>query len=107
MPFRWLAFRYSGENHDFDNRCLVQKLNAITDALALKDIIYGAESGRLWEHEHHADYFSSNERIDHVLLNNLTESHQLLRDTGLSFDAAQALLIQTMFVSPIWSIGKL
>ena len=90
---------HSGENHDFDNRCLVQKLNAITDALALKDIIYGAESGRLWEHEHHADYFSSNERIDHVLLNNLTESHQLLRDTGLSFDAAQALLIQTMFVA--------
>ena len=90
---------HSGENRDFDNRCLVRELNAITDALALKNIIYGAESGRLWEHEHHTDYFSSNERIDHVLLNNLTKSHQLLCDTGLSPDAAQALLIQTMFIA--------
>ena len=88
---------YSGENHDFDNRCLVRELNVITDSLALKDIIYGAESGRLWEE--HSDYFSSKERIDHVLLNNLTETYRLLRNTGLSTDAAQALLVQAMFIA--------
>ena len=86
--FSLARFPHSGENHDFDDRCLVQELNAINQALILKDIIYGAESGRLWEE--HADYFRSQERIDHVLLGNLTASHQLLRDSGLSFDAAQA-----------------
>ena len=87
----------SGENHDFDNRCLVWELNAVTNALALKDIIYGAESGRLWQQ--HADYFRSKERIDQVLLENLTASHQMLCDMGLSSDAAQALLIQAMFIA--------
>ena len=89
---------HSGENHDFDDRCLVgRELNSVTDALVLKDIIYSVESGRLWEKN--ADYFQSKERIDQFLLNNLTASHQLLCDTGLRSDAAQALLIQTMFVA--------
>ena len=95
--FSLARFPHSGENHDFDDRCLIQELNAINQALILKDIIYGAESGRLWEE--HADYFRSQERIDHVLLGNLTASHQLLRDSGLSFDAAQALLVQAMFIA--------
>ena len=88
---------YAGEQLEFDSRCLVRKLNAITDALALKNIIYSAESGRFWEV--HDRYFSSKERIDHVLLNNLTETYQLLRSTELSVDAAQALLVQTMFIA--------
>ena len=87
----------SGETHDFDNRCLVRQLSAATDALALKDIIYGAESGRFWQQ--HADYFRSKDRIDQVLVDNLTASHQMLCDTGLSSDAAQALLIQAMFIA--------
>ena len=87
----------SGDNHDFDNRCLVAELSAVADALALKDIVYGAESGRLWQQ--HADYFRPAERVDQVLLNNLTASHQMLCDTGLSTDAAQALLIQAVFVA--------
>ena len=89
---------HAGENpDDFDNRCLIRELNAVTEALMLKDLIYGAESGRLWEK--HADYFSSKERIDQVLLKNLTVSHQLLCKTGLSSDATQALLIQAMFIA--------
>jgi hypothetical protein len=88
---------HAGENYDFDHRCLVRELSAATDALALKEIIYGAESGRFWQQ--HADYFKSKERIDQVLLNNLIASHQLLRETGLTADAAQALLIQTMFIA--------
>ena len=86
---------------DFDDRCLVRDFNAVSDALMLRDIVYGAESGRLWEE--HAEYFRSGERIDQVLLDNLATSYRLLRDdsddTGLSADAAQALLVQTMFIA--------
>lgn len=81
----------------FDERCLVRELDAVANALAVKEFIYGAESGRLWDD--YADYFSPSERIDHVLLNNLTVSHQELCGQGLSRDAAQALLIQTMFIA--------
>ena len=88
---------YSGEDHDFDSRCLVRELNAVTHALEIRDIIYGAESGRLWEQ--HAEFFNFKERIDQVLLNNLIQSHQLLLNADLSYDAAQALLIQTMFIA--------
>lgn len=88
---------YVGLDEEFDRRCLVQELDAISDALALKEIIYGVESGRLWSK--HANYFDPKERIDQVLLTNLTESHQLLCDAGLSSDSAQALLIQAMFIA--------
>lgn len=82
-------------NQEFDHRCLIDTLNATADALKIRNLIYGAESGRLWKE--HADFFRPRERIDQVLLDNLTESHKLLCET-LSSDAAQALLIQTMFV---------
>ena len=89
---------HSGENHDFEDRCLISGFDAVSDALMLKDIVYGAESGRLWEE--HAEYFGSGERIDQVLLDNLVTSYRLLcDDTGLSSDAAQALLVQTMFIA--------
>ena len=89
---------HSGENHDFEHRCLIPGFDAVSDALMLRDIVYGAESGRLWEER--AEYFSSGERIDQVLLDNLTTSYRLLcDDTGLSSDAVQALLVQTMFIA--------
>ena len=89
---------HSGENDDFEDRCLIPGFDAVSDALMLRDIVYGAESGRLWEE--HAEYFRSSERIDQVLLDNLTTSYRMLRDdTGLSSDAAQALLVQTMFIA--------
>jgi len=91
---------HSGENHDFDDRCLVQELSSVSHALMLKDIVYGVESGRFWEEN--ASYFPSEERIDQVLLDNLTTSYKLLRGprgTDLSFDAAQALLVQAMFIA--------
>ena len=81
----------------FDDRCLVQELDAVADGLAIKDFIYGVESGRLWEH--YADYFMPSERIDQVLLNNLSVSHDALYRDSMSTDAAQALLIQTMFIA--------
>ena len=89
---------HSGENDDFEDRCLIPGFDAVSDALMLRDIVYGAESGRLWEE--HAEYFRPGERIGQVLLDNLVTSYRLLRDdTGLSADAAQALLVQTMFIA--------
>ena len=82
--------------HEFDQRCLIEALNATADALKIRNIVYGAESGRLWKE--HADFFRPKERIDQVLLDNLTESHKSLCKS-LSPDAAQALLIQTMFIA--------
>lgn len=81
----------------FHADCLVQALNAAADAAAVGNLVYGAESGRFWEE--HRDYFKLEERVDRVLLDNLTESHRLLRDAGLPADAAQALLVQAMFVA--------
>ena len=89
---------HSGENDDFEDRCLIPGFDAVSDALMLRDIVYGAESGRLWEE--HAEYFRPGERIDQVLLDNLVTSYRLLcDDTGLSADAAQALLVQVMFIA--------
>ena len=39
--------------HEFDQRCLIEALNATADALKICNIVYGAESGRLWKE--HAD----------------------------------------------------
>ena len=89
--------RFPGED-DFD-RCLVDELDAVTDALTLQNLAYATESGRFWEQEEYRDYFDPRERVDHVLLDNLTESHRLLRDGGLPTEAAQALLVQTTFVA--------
>ena len=90
--------REGESQRDFEYRCLIPGFDAVSDALMLRDIVYGAESGRLWEE--HAEYFRSSERIDQVLLDNLTTSYRLLRDdTGLSAEAAQALLVQVMFVA--------
>ncbi len=77
--------------------CLVRTLDATTHALALGNLVYSAESGRYWEE--HPEHFRTEERVDQVLLGNLTESHELLQDAGLSADAAQALLVQAMFVA--------
>jgi type I restriction-modification system DNA methylase subunit len=84
-------------DHEFEQRCLIATLEATADALEIGNLIYGAESGRLWKE--HAEYFDAKERIDEVLLENLNASHQALCKTNLSSDAAQALLIQAMFIA--------
>lgn len=80
----------------FDRRCLIDTLDATAHALEIRDLVYSAESGRLWKD--YSDYFQMKERIDQVLLENLTQSHKLL-STNLPADAAQALLIQAMFIA--------
>ena len=81
----------------FDARCLVRELDAVTHALAVRNLIYAAESGRMWQE--HPKYFKSVERIDQVLLENLTVAHETLQNDGLSAAGAQALLMQTMFIA--------
>lgn len=90
-----LARRPHTDDQLFDDRCLVHELDAVAEGLAVKNLIYSAESGRLWEH----NSFKPSERIDQVLLSNLSVSHRALCRSGLSTDAAQALLIQTMFIA--------
>lgn len=88
---------YADPGDEFERRCLIETLDATADALSLKDMVYGAESGRFWEE--HASFFKPKERVDQILLENLTSSHAMLCEAGLSSDAAQALLIQTMFIA--------
>lgn len=92
-----LARKPFEDENVWEATCLVQKLDAIADALALKNLVYAAESGRLLEE--HADDFPTDERIDQVLLDNLTVAHSALQREGLSAEGAQALLIQTMFIA--------
>lgn len=81
----------------FETRCLIESLDLTAEVLRIRGLIDGAESGRLWRD--YGAYFPPKERIDQVLLENLRVSHQLLRADGLSSDAAQALLIQAMFIA--------
>jgi hypothetical protein len=85
----------------FESRCLIQTLNLAAEALRAQDLINGAESGRLWRD--YSAFFRPEERIDQVLLDNLNVAHGLLKgdeDRGrLSSDAAQVVLIQTMFIA--------
>ena len=92
-----LARKPLEDEHIWEAECLIQALDAIADALALKNLLYAAESGRLLEE--HASYFRADERIDQVLLDNLTAAHAVLKRDGLSAEGAQALLIQTMFIA--------
>lgn len=81
----------------FETRCLIDSLSLTAEALRFHNLIYGAESGRLWRD--YSDYFQPKERIDQVLLDNLNASHSLLQAFELAPDAAQALLIQSMFIA--------
>ncbi len=81
----------------FEARCLIDSLSLTTEALRFQNLIYGAESGRLWKD--YGEYFPPKERIDQVLLDNLNASHDLLQKAALAPDAAQALLIQAMFIA--------
>lgn len=90
-------------SEDFEEKRLVETFQRVADALALKELVLGAESGRWWNE--HEDFFEKNERIDHVLLENLSESYDSLRDQNLASEAAQALLMQAMFVAYLQDRG--
>ena len=83
----------------FDETCLIDVLHQIRDALAVRNLIHGMESGRYWKE--HGDKFNANQRVDGVLLGNLKDSHRQLQDEecDLAPAASQALLMQTMFIA--------
>jgi len=83
-------------DNKFENTSLIESLNLSTEALKIKNLVYGAETGRLWQE--HRDFFKQNERVDAHLLKNLIKTHKELT-IDLNTDAAQALLMQTMFIS--------
>lgn len=88
---------FEDDGDAFDQRFLIETLHTSADALHFRNLLYGAESGRLWKE--YGDFFRPKERIDQVLLDNLKETHHLLCNEHLSSDAAQALIIQAMFIA--------
>ncbi|MFC1750511.1 class I SAM-dependent DNA methyltransferase [Pseudomonadota bacterium] len=76
---------------------LVDVLNRTHDALLLKDLVLGVESGRYVAAN--AEKFDSSNRIDQVLLSNLEATVKRLTESGLAIESAQALLMQVMFIA--------
>ncbi len=75
---------------------LITTLSLIKDALRLRGLIGSTESGRFWfEHD---KFFDPANRVDGVLLSNLLQSFREMKDE-LGADAAQALLMQAMFIA--------
>lgn len=83
---------------DPDDEWLIETINVTTDSVKnLQSYITGVESGRMWLDR--PELFPNKQRIDAVLLNDLTVAHEELRAIGLSTNQAHAALIQTMFVA--------
>ena len=80
-----------------DDDCLIEVLRKVADAAKVRGLIQGMESGRYWQE--HDDRFRPEQRVDGTLLRNLKESDSRLRQLGLAAEAAQALLMQTMFIA--------
>ncbi len=91
------GFPANRESRAFDEQCLVQTLDRVRDALEVRNLIRGIESGRYWRENE--GKFNFEKRVDGVLLNNLKEADNRLRKTGLKQEESQALLMQTMFIA--------
>lgn len=75
---------------------LIATLSLVHDSLRLRELIGSTESGRFWfEHD---ERFDPSKRVDSVLLTNLLQAFREL-EPELGTDAAQALLMQTMFIA--------
>ncbi|MEO5337385.1 MAG: SAM-dependent methyltransferase [Magnetospirillum sp. WYHS-4] len=75
----------------------IRNFQLVRDAMHLKEIVRSVESGRFWSDN--KGHFDREERIDRVLLDNLSMTVDGLADMGLPREAAQALLMQAMFVA--------
>ena len=91
------GFPANQDSRAFDEQCLVQTLDRVRDALEVRNLIRGIESGRYWRENE--GKFNFEKRVDSVLLNNLKEADNRLRKTGLKQEESQALLMQTMFIA--------
>ncbi|WP_086613020.1 HsdM family class I SAM-dependent methyltransferase [Acetobacter indonesiensis] len=75
---------------------LIVTLSLLSDALKLRELIDSTESGRFWFEND--SFFNPDDRVDSVLLSNLLEAFRDMRG-DLGGEAAQALLMQTMFIA--------
>lgn len=82
-----------GQRHD---PRLIVTLSLLSDALKLRELIDSTESGRFWFEND--TFFDPDDRVDSVLLSNLLEAFRDMRG-DLGGEAAQALLMQTMFIA--------
>ena len=85
----------STERQESDPRLIVT-LSLVSDALKLRELIASTESGRFWFEND--EFFNPDDRVDSVLLSNLLVAFKAMRD-DLGGEAAQALLMQTMFIA--------
>ena len=85
------------QRNRLDDHCLVEVLHKVEDAIRVRSLIHGMESGRYWlEHD---DRFNPELRVDGALLVNLKASDGRLQQLELSPGASQAILMQTMFIA--------
>ncbi|MBN9055845.1 MAG: N-6 DNA methylase, partial [Rhizobiales bacterium] len=75
---------------------VIATLSLLSDALKLRELIDATESGRFWFEND--KFFNPDHRVDSILLSNLLEAFRDMRD-DLGGEAAQALLMQTMFIA--------
>ena len=80
-----------------DDDCLIEVLHKVADEAQVRSLIHGMESGRYWQDK--SSWFRPEDRVDGILLDNLKESDKRLQKLGLPPEAAQALLMQTMFIA--------
>lgn len=92
-----LQNEYTKDGQNQDSR-LVKTFDLIADAIEVSHLIAGVESGRFFTAEN-KEYFDEKKRVDSVLLRNLRETENSLRNSGLPTESAQALLIQVTFIS--------
>jgi len=76
---------------------LVATFSLVQDAIELKDLVLGVESGRFIAANE--EQFDSKNRVDQVLLSNLEVTVKRLVDHGLRIEPAQTLLMQVMFIA--------
>lgn len=79
-----------------DDPRLIETLHFVVDALKLRELISSTESGRFWLA--HDSHFDPAQRVDSILLDNLTTAFNALAG-DLGTDGAQALLMQSMFIA--------
>ena len=76
---------------------LVKVFDLLNDALELKDLVLGMESGRFVNE--YRDKFDAKYRVDQILLTNLETTVKRLVSSNLQLESAQALLMQIMFIA--------
>ena len=81
-----------------EDSCLIDELDTTTKAIEkLRTYLSGAETGRIWRE--YPQFFREDERVDSILLNNISVGHNRLKSLGLSSEQSQAAIIQSMFIA--------